>query len=343
MAVVSATLLGCVTVRAPVSTIASTIPVHDGRPEPQLELWLESNRQATPEESARASAQARAALDAALAGREADSPDELLVVRAQGVTRTSARRSDQHAAVAGIVLGAVVIVAAAVILVVTSSKGSGGGRGRGPSLPGVGHAHAPSAGGAAGHVARLGPGAFPRGAPAPHFRAVPAPVHPPRGAFSPVAMGRGHHHHGGDVAVGVYWDLDLVGPPAPLSPAPPEAYLVALPPPLRPGTLDERPLAAPPAVDGQDELELGDAEQAALEPPPDLEQLELPPPPMLAVDQRGFFEGDALVLEAVVVDRATGRPRWQKVVERQADPRDPRAVGAAVDDLLGDGGWAPAY
>jgi hypothetical protein len=69
----------------------------------------------------------------------------------------------------------------------------------------------------------------------------------------------------------------------------------------------------------------------------------LPPLPPLALQQRSFFAGDMVVVEAVVVDRATGLPRWRKVVQRGTDPRDAKGMKAAVDELLKDGGWVPVY
>ena len=353
LAIASAVLLGCTTVRAPVSFIAPTIPVRDGRPEPQVELWLEGNRPATPEESAQATAQARAALDQALAGRVADDPDDLLVVRVQGVTRTPARRSDQHAAVAGIVVGAVVIVAAVVILIVAESKGGGGG---GHSVPNLGGVHA-SGGGGGAHLGRAAPVGLAH-ASVPHFHSgptrlpgpgriasgaptrLPAPVRPQRpGLPPPRPVYPGHSHP--DTSVGISLEADVwLGPPVPEQPAAPPEYLAAQPPPERPPALD----APPPPPDQPAPNDVETDEPPPQEPAPDeLAALELPPPAPLAVAARGFFEGDSVVLEAIVVDRTTGQPRWQKAISRGVDPRDPKAMKAAVDVLLSDGGWTPVY
>jgi hypothetical protein len=91
---------GCTTVRAPVSAIDATVPVHGGTAEPQVELWLESAAAPTPAESARAVADAREALRQALHGRTLGD-DDVLVVRAQAVSRTQSHRNEQHAAIAG--------------------------------------------------------------------------------------------------------------------------------------------------------------------------------------------------------------------------------------------------
>jgi hypothetical protein len=45
------------------------------------------------------------------------------------------------------------------------------------------------------------------------------------------------------------------------------------------------------------------------------------------------------VLDAVMVDPATGEVLWRKRVARSANPRDTKSVRAAVDELLSAGGW----
>ncbi len=196
VALLSLFAFGCATVRVPASTIAETVPVRGGVPEPQLELWIESGGQVSPAESAAASAQAKAALESALAGLGAPlQGDSLLVVRAQGVARTASRRADQRAAIAGIVVGAVVVVAA-VVVVLVASKGKGGGSG--------------------GKVARAAPAPRPaavRPAPVPRVP-VPVFVHVPR--------------HSPRIGVDVYAGVEVPAP-APVT----TAYYAPAQPPER--------------------------------------------------------------------------------------------------------------
>jgi hypothetical protein len=264
--------------------MAATVPVRGGVAEPQLELWLESGRPVSPDESARATAEARAALGSALAGVSAPQGDAVLVVRAQGVARTDSRRSDQRAAVAGLVVGAVVVVAA-VVAIVVATNGKGLGKGGGGS------------------------------------RAVAAA---PRVA-RPIVRVPGSMSHGARVArwpgidVNAFAGLE-VPPPAP-------------------------PQGEPPSAGSTwDEPSQGWASQAPPPPPlDDLAEVSLPQPPPLDVADRGFFAGDALRLELVVVDRRDGTPLWSKVVEAKVDPRDARAVRRLLDHALAEeAGWMPA-
>jgi hypothetical protein len=267
---------GCATVRVPASTIPETVPVRGGVAEPQVELWLESGRTVSPAESAEASAQARAALDAALARVSAPEGDAILVVRAQGVARTSSRRADQRAAVAGLVVGAVIVVAA-VVVVLVASHGKGGG-----SAP---------------RLASARPVPVPRVPPAP----VRVPRFVPRPAPARVSV---------DVSVGVD-GRSTEGEPAQYDAAP-EAPTYWSPED-----------AAPPWT-----------------PPAELASISLPPPPPLDLERRGFFEGDTLRLELVVVDRRGGAPLWSKTVDGEVDPRDPAAVERLLQGALADPrGW----
>ena len=282
---------GCATVRVPASTITGTVPVRGGVAEPQLELWVESGKNVSPAESAEATAQARAALQAATSHLSAPQGDSLLVVRAQGVTRTPSRRADQHAAIAGLVVGAVVVVAA-VVVVLASGKGGGGGGSK---------------------VARAPRPAGVRPAPAP-VRAAPLPG-APRPVPTPLVVLAPSRPH---VDVGLYAGFD-VPPPAP-DPAVPMHYVVSGP---------QAP--APP--------------QTLAHPPPgeEVAAISLPPPSPLDVDKRGFFAGDTLRLELVVVDRKLGTPRWTKIVDAKVDPRDAQAVEKVLRDATADGsGWVPA-
>jgi len=97
-ALVTAFVFGCTTIRAPVASMGSPIQLQDGAAAPQLELWLESADPIKPEEAARVSRQARAALEAALAGRVVGDGSTVLVVRAQGITRSRSHKNDQQVA-----------------------------------------------------------------------------------------------------------------------------------------------------------------------------------------------------------------------------------------------------
>lgn len=126
VAVTTLLAFGCATVRAPVSEIGPTVPVLGSTAEPQVELWLESAAAPSRAESARAAGDAREALRQALQDRELGG-DDVLVVRAQAISRTRSHRSDQRAAIAGLVVGFVALVALAVVA----------SRGRGLSLHGA--------------------------------------------------------------------------------------------------------------------------------------------------------------------------------------------------------------
>jgi hypothetical protein len=193
---------GCATVRAPASRIDGEVAVGPNGAEPEVELWLESGAPVTEGEKARAVAQVRRALDEATAALVSDDGDDLLVIRAQGISRTGSRRADQQAAKVGIAVGAVAVVALAVIALV-AGKGQGGGHG----------------GGAKAVPARVRApvgGALPRGA-RPHFR--------PRAS--------GHLH--GDVA------LQVVLPLPSERPGPAESTLVGVRD-LPPGEEEARPV-----------------------------------------------------------------------------------------------------
>lgn len=283
---------GCATVRVPASTMSGTVPVHEGVAEPQLELWLESGKQVSPAESAQATAQAKAALENALAHVAAPQGDAVLVVRAQGVARTASRRADQRAAKTGLVVGAVVVVAA-VVVVLVASQGKGGGGG----VPKLARA-APHA------VPRAVPHAVPRGGRIP----IPVPVRVP-----------GRVPRSGP-AIHVDVVADLQGPVP--GPAEPIEYFPGEPP------------------EGWGPEEYTGSPQT---PSTELAAIALPPPPPLDVDRRGFFQGDSLRLELVVVDRSSGAPLWSKVVDGEIDPRDAHAVEQLLRDAVADGrGWTPS-
>jgi hypothetical protein len=276
-----ATLLtfGCATVRAPASSIDGDVTVGPNGPEPEVELWLESGAPVSEAEKAGAVAQVRRALDEATATLVSEDGEELLVVRAQGISRTGSRRADQQAAKVGIAVGAVAIVALAVIALV-AGKGHGGGGGSKVKAAPV---RAPR-GGARPHAAR------------PRFRV-------------PATSGRGHVH--GGVA------LQLVAP------LPSE--------PRRP---------AEPTLVGVRDLPPAELEPRTVEPVQEPMVLHLPPPRPLDTASRKFFDKDFTRLELLVVDRASGRATWVKIVEGPVDPRDPAAVkGLLAAGLQEDAGW----
>lgn len=343
VALLALTAFGCTTIRAPASAIGGAVPVEEGVARPQAELWLESGKPVTPAEQARASAEAHEALRQALAGRRLEEGDQLLVVRAQGVSRTPSHKSDQKAAVAGIVVGAVVIVAAVVIAVMAGGKGSGGGKGGGGAkVSGGGRpgGWTTATGGArgAGAVGAVRPspprvaGGAVRPSP-PTVRPAPPVVRPrpPAGGWAPEVVTR-HHHHGPVVNAWVGWSADLRVPLAPdaevvdgplLAEGPSESGWYA---PLRSEVIE-------PATP-----EEGDAEEAG-----PTTAIVLPPLPPLGLEERGFFDGDLTRLELTLVDRATGVPRWVKRVEQEVDPRDARAVKALLDRALDEEkGWVRA-
>jgi hypothetical protein len=166
LALATTVTFGCATVRVPASAIADPVPVHDGYPEPQVAIWVEDTNGVSPEESRRASEAARAAIVEAISGRTEYEGDAVLVVRAQGVTRTPARRKDQNLAIAGIVVGSVVVVAAVVAMVVAGKGKGGGGAAKAKAAP------KPAAG--AKVAAAAGSGV--RVAPAPGRGMVPKPL-----------------------------------------------------------------------------------------------------------------------------------------------------------------------
>jgi hypothetical protein len=282
VAVLTVFAFGCATVRVPASTIPDSSPVHGSFAEPQVELWLESGKNVSPAESAEASAQAKAALQSALSRVSAPQGDAILAVRAQGVARTSSRKTDQRAATAGIVVGAVVVVAAVVVALVASKGRSGG-----------------------GSAAR---GASARPPPVPRVRPGPPPGTP---------LPRAAPRSGPSVSVNVFAGIEVPPPDAP-----PGQYVYVDPPPVW-GT----PVPPPPP------------------PPPEgeLTAVSLPPPPPLDLENRGFFDGDTVRLELVVVDRHSGAPLWTKTVDGEIDPRDAAAVEQLLYDAVADQtGWTQA-
>ncbi|HUL60676.1 MAG TPA: hypothetical protein VLU43_15455 [Anaeromyxobacteraceae bacterium] len=333
VAVLALAAFGCTVIRVPVSQLGDpSADVRGAIAAPQVELWLESGGDVAPAESQRAFEEARAALAAALARRgtpaPADESEVVLYVRERAVVRTASRKNDQVWGAVGIAVGAVIAVAVVVVAIV-AGKGSGG------SVPHV--APAPhTAGGAPGTAVAAGAATAARPAPvgipgsAPGVAPRPAPVVPggiasrpppvvPGGMASPpapVARPRpmpqpGGGYSGGGAAVAVELNVPL----GPVEPA--VAY-------VDPGVPPPEPVAEP----------WPDEEVAAPDVAPPPVTPALPPPAPLAWEKRGFFSGDEIVLDLVLVERRTGRTIWQREIHESADPRDAEAVSRAVDDAL---------
>ncbi len=305
VALVAMASLSCATVRVPATGLPSTVKIRGDAAEPQVELWVESGENVSPEEVGKAAAEARSALGQALASRNLGAGEQLLVVRAQGVSRTESRRTDQKAAVAGLVVAAVAIVAV-VVVVLVASQGKGGGGAKVPAI----HAPPPAVPRPppAGVVAVRPPPAVPAAIPRPGTVPAPAP-----GAVALPRPSGGSGQGGVSVLVGANVQVPITGPaPNGRPPAVWSETVVAGPPP------------SPPA-------------------PAAATEIVLPPPPPLDVDRRGFFAGDSTRLELTLVDRATARPLWVKTVEGDCDPRDAAKVRELLDRGLDDpAGWEPA-
>jgi hypothetical protein len=328
---------GCATVRAPVTTIPEVIPVHGGRVDPQLALWVEGGDAPTAAEQQAAAQRAQAALAEAAQGLEVPG-DGLLVVRAQGVTRTSDRRGKQVAGGVGIALALVVVVVVA-ILVLASSKGGGK-----STAPKAKPSSAPAPSRAAATPARAAPtprvgggGAVIRPVPSMPvpspggIRPAPRPsVHPsarpaPPPGYAPLVPNEGVVVWG-DPWVNWGFYVDLTPPP----PTPPMPYVVqGVPQPV--GSYVLAPAAAEEPSYAEVEVEPG---------PPELTELRLGPPPVLPLEERGFFAGDDLMVELVVVDRVTGEPRMRKLARKDADPTDVAEVRKFLREVIASkDGW----
>jgi hypothetical protein len=142
----------------------------------------------------------------------------------------------------------------------------------------------------------------------------------------PVLAGGGHAYGGVDVSAG-FW-IDANGAPA----APPTPALVGH---------DVVEPAAIPATSW--DVPPGPIDVGANEPAPALQSIWLAPPEPINLEPRGFFAGDEILLELVLVDRRDGTPLWRKVSHRRdVDPTDPRAVKDALRAALAEGTWMPA-
>jgi hypothetical protein len=318
VAVIALFAFGCAVVRAPAAGMGEVIPIRDGRAEPQLALWVEGGAKLEPQESQAAAARARAALAEAAQGLAAPE-DGVLVVRAQGVTRTRDRRADQTRATVAMVVGAVVVVAVVVVALVASKGGGSGGSKVAKAAP------APKGGGAS------------RGAPAGHARVAPAPGHagavrtapmPRAGSVRPAPLPGKPVPHGG-VAVHAGVQVDLWNPWSPNGEGWEHAPAVA---PSGETTV-VTVWSAPPEDEGA-----WTAEEDRPEPRP-VEQVRLWAAEPLPVDERGFWARDELMVELVVVDRLTGEARLRKVARGAVDPCDAKAVRALLVDALRKGPW----
>ena len=327
---------GCATVRVPVRVGSQPADAPGVIAPPITELWIESSEEVPAELSAQADAQARAAIDQALAGREiasdaAGATDAVLFVRERAVATTEARQSQQTWAKVGIV-ASIVLVVAAIVIIAVSSKGSSPSASSGKS---GGHATAPKASGPPVSVKPRAVPASPRAVP--RIGPVPAPgrvIPPPPPAYA--------WRHDSPIFIGFHFDFWI--PPRPLVLAPEEEepwYAPDPPPPLAPG--DEPPPFGP-APPGESAL-------AEAEPPPPDEEpgpiasvaLQLPPlanEVSFRVDDRSFFDGPRTAIQLDLLDRATGRLLWSKAVSAGADPLDPGAVARVLDEAFKGVSWA---
>lgn len=322
---------GCATVRVPGTPPGEPADGAGVIAPAVTELWIESSEEVPRELAASMDAEARVAIEQALARREirsdaAGATDAVLFVRERAVATTEARRSQQTWAKVGIVVGIVVVVAAVVIIAVSGGKGSSSHSASGKSGPAAIKAPTPVAVRPRAlpvASARVGPpGVPPRLPPA---RVVPyAPLPYVYRPVSPFFMG-------------FYFDFWI--PPRPLVLAPDaevdEPWYAPEPP---------VPLAsdAPPP-----------AEESGLlsEPPPPEPEAEAIPavalqlPPLsdvvtFNVEDRGFFAGPQTAIQLDLLDRANGRLLWSKAVRADADPLDAGAMAKVLNEAFSGVSWA---
>jgi len=77
----------------------------------------------------------------------------------------------------------------------------------------------------------------------------------------------------------------------------------------------------------------GPVAAAPVRPPEALPTLEA------GLESRGFFAGDEVELLVELRDRSTGQTVWSRSVRDEVDPRDPAALRALVDRLIGGEPW----
>ncbi|HET6438076.1 MAG TPA: tetratricopeptide repeat protein, partial [Anaeromyxobacter sp.] len=273
--------------------------------------------------------------------------DSILVVRAQGISRTGewghAQARARPKAVVGMILLVPPVIAAAALL---DPEAAG-------ELTHIALGAIFGRGSAAARQASVSPGPFPTvpgpSAAAQRCRYPPAPGSP-LGPGWPGPPGQPHGPDPMSVDVGYWWRIPASpdpwgqcddGEPAPLLlptpplPTPPPS---APPPPPPPALLPAPPLEAERAEAAPGEVVQQEEHRT------EVDELWLAPPPDPVLTGRDEFSGDLLVLDAVVVDRATSRALWVKKVSRdapggKADLRRPAAVRSAVDELYSNEGW----
>jgi hypothetical protein len=330
---------GCATVHTPVASFEETIPVASQAIEPHLELWIESGAPISKQQQAEAARDARQALADVIAAHDVaphaqGAEDPLLIVREQSVARTDSRRTDQKAAVAGIVVGAALVVVAVVAVVAIGGSGS---KLSGGHFSGGGHLH----GGGAVHLGGGASGGHLAGAHAFGAGVHATPVHAAgvsgglasgfsrqssRTAFTHGGGGwtraPSHSRHSWSAAAGDL-ALDLVDP----------ALEVAL-------ELDyEDEHAAFADLDREARFaEDGPAEELPAPPPPP--EFMLPELPPFQLQRRGFFDGDDTLLELDLVDRASGALLWSNQVRSNIDPRSRDDVDDLFVRALDNVSWA---
>jgi hypothetical protein len=320
VAILTLFAFGCATVRIPVTSASDPEDAAGTIAPPVTELWLESSGDIPEEVALAADGQARAAMAAALAGREipataAGATDAVLFVRERAVGVTGERRSQQTWAKVGLVVGFVVVLVGAVYL---ATRG-GGGKGSAPSSG--------KSGSAPRTVTPVSVKPRPAPAPAGH---VPAPVAP-----RPV-LGGGPPARGWNTSpffFGFYFDFWI--PPRPLVLAPEAEPEDPWGPPGPPAPLALDPAGPPsPAADVAEPPPPEPLAAIALQLPPLSDKVNFP------VDDRGFFDGTRTAVQLDLVDRASGRLLWSNAVSSGADPLDAGDVTKLVDEALAGVSWA---
>jgi hypothetical protein len=65
-----------------------------------------------------------------------------------------------------------------------------------------------------------------------------------------------------------------------------------------------------------------------------------PPPPTMPVEERGFFDGDEVVIDLYLQDARSGDTLWSASARDWADPRDAAAVTRLLEQALAGHAWA---